>query len=224
MARRNDHSREQLYEMAISAARQIVEEDGFRALTARNVADAIGYSPGTLYNVFTNLDDLILHLNGSTMDSLFEVASCLESSSDPYEDLDQLLETYLQFLDDHPNLWQSITEFSLPDGMEVPEWYARKVSKILGVVESAVAPAYGSNVEIGSSGESPAMAARVLWAGLHGICSLSDAGKLDVLGVASARSMANILATNFVAGVEARRTRKEIGSRPLAQLIDGETP
>ena len=43
MARRTDHSREELYENALAAAQNIVETDGFRALTARNVADAIGY-------------------------------------------------------------------------------------------------------------------------------------------------------------------------------------
>ena len=72
MARRADHSREELYDNALAAAQRIVETDGFRALTARSVADAIGYSPGTLYNLFENLDDLIIHLNGRTLDALYD--------------------------------------------------------------------------------------------------------------------------------------------------------
>lgn len=219
MARRNDHSREQLYDMALDAARQVVEEDGFRALTARNVADAIGYSPGTLYNIFSNLDDLILHLNGSTLDSLHAAISRSALSGNPYKDLEQLLEAYLGFLESHPSLWRAITDYSLPEGAGVPEWYGRKVDKVLSVVESAIAPAYGNHNE---ARETPMAAARVLWAGLHGICSLSDAGKLDVLGTASVRNMAKILATNFIAGVEARRSRNDFEYKRSVRLIDGE--
>ena len=58
MARRSDHSRDELYELALVAARRIIEDGGYRALTARKVADHMGYSPGTLYNVFAGLDDV----------------------------------------------------------------------------------------------------------------------------------------------------------------------
>ena len=68
MARRKDHSHEQLHTMATDAARELAEEEGLRGITARRIADKIGYSAGTLYNVFENLDDLIVHLNGSTLD------------------------------------------------------------------------------------------------------------------------------------------------------------
>lgn len=67
MARRPDHSRDELYALAMNAARGIVERDGIRGLTARNIATAIGYSPGTLYNLFDNLDDLALQINGATL-------------------------------------------------------------------------------------------------------------------------------------------------------------
>ena len=52
MARRSDHSREELREMAITAAEQIVVEQGYEGLSARKVAAAIGYTVGTLYLVF----------------------------------------------------------------------------------------------------------------------------------------------------------------------------
>ena len=68
MARRSDHSREELYALILDSARSIVEEDGFSGLTARRVASSIGYAPGTIYNLFSNLDDLILHLRGKVLD------------------------------------------------------------------------------------------------------------------------------------------------------------
>ena len=61
MGRRADHSRDELFEMALSAAREIAEEDGLGGLTARRIAAKIGYSAGTLYNLFDDLDDLALY-------------------------------------------------------------------------------------------------------------------------------------------------------------------
>lgn len=70
MARRSDHSREEIRAMALAAAQQIVTEQGFAALNARKIASAIGYTVGTLYLVFKNLDDLFLQLNARTLDDL----------------------------------------------------------------------------------------------------------------------------------------------------------
>ena len=57
MARRSDHSREELYELALEKAGEIAEKEGLRGLTARGVAREIGYTIGTLYNIFEDLDD-----------------------------------------------------------------------------------------------------------------------------------------------------------------------
>ena len=38
MARRSDHSREELYDMALDAARRMAERDGLRGITSRGVA------------------------------------------------------------------------------------------------------------------------------------------------------------------------------------------
>ena len=63
MARRSDHNRDELRNMALEAAYEIVVSEGARNLTTRKVAARIGYSVGTLYLIFKNLDDLKLALN-----------------------------------------------------------------------------------------------------------------------------------------------------------------
>lgn len=45
MARRSDHSKEELKNLITQTAREIVQKDGFTALTARNLAQTIGYTP-----------------------------------------------------------------------------------------------------------------------------------------------------------------------------------
>ena len=70
MGRRSDHSRDEIQKMAIDAAAKIVETEGFQSVTARKVASKIGYTVGTLYHVFRNFDDLVIHMNAQTIDEM----------------------------------------------------------------------------------------------------------------------------------------------------------
>lgn len=197
MGRRSDHSKEELYELALRAARGIIEEDGARALTARNVADSMGYSPGTLYNLFDNLDDLITHLNGRLLDDMADALADLPVGDDPRENLTRLLHRYLAFIGERANLWTLLFEHSIPGG-QVPTWYLRKVEKVLGILENAVSPAFPAG-----DADGPRRSARVLWASLHGIWSLSSSGKLDVLTSDTATDLAENLIATYVAGIKA---------------------
>ena len=198
MGRRSDHSREELYEMTVAAARGIVEAHGFRALTVRKIADAIGYSPGTIYNL---LDDLIIRLNGGTLDELFDRLSAIEGSGDPTLDLDRLLGAYLAYLDAHPSLWNLLFEHTRPEGQVLPKWYVDKVANILELLEQALSPHFPED-----RANEKRHAARVLWASLHGICSLSQAGKLEVVTTQTPREMARLLVGIFLTGLETRFT------------------
>ena len=48
MGRRNDHTREQLREMVLSAAELLIVREGMAGFSMRKVARAIGYTVGQL--------------------------------------------------------------------------------------------------------------------------------------------------------------------------------
>ena len=114
--------------------------------------------------------------------------------------LAQLLGGYLGFLAENPRLWNVLFEYSLPEGQTPPEWYGRKVERVLGLLGDALAPLFDANQDDARSD-----AARTLWAGLHGICSLSGSGKLQVVSSQSVRTMAEGLVANYVAGLRVNR-------------------
>lgn len=201
MARRSDHNREELYDMAMTAAREIVQSDGHRALTARNVAERIGYSAGTLYNLFANLDELILHLNGATLEELHDDLARAALSGDPVADVNHLLDRYLAFTAARPQLWSLIFDHRLPDGSELPEWYQLKIDRVLGQLEAALAPLFADG-QVAEKKES----ARIMWASLHGIWSLAITGKLNIVGLEPAGAMARTLIRNYLAGVRANQS------------------
>lgn len=200
MGRRSDHSREELYDLALDAARGIVADSGLSALTARKVAQAIGYSPGTLYNVFDDLDDLIVRMNGRTLDALYDQLSSIPQTGDPARDLNALLAGYLSFLDSNRNLWAVLFDHSLSAGQTLPEWYVQKIDRVLGLIEAGLAWRL-PDLDDASLKD----AARILWASLHGICSLSGSGKLQIVSDQTVHAMAETLMTHFVAGLEQTR-------------------
>jgi len=201
MARRSDHSRDELYDIALNAAKTIIEKDGLDALTARNVADAIGYSPGTLYNLFDNLNGLILRLNSRTLDSLYAALNAIPRQNNPEKDIRALLDGYLGFLETSPHLWRALFEHTLPAGESLPEWYTLKIDRLMALIASTLSPIFKN-----PDGTEADRAARILWASLHGICSLSDTGKLDVVTTQTVGEMAESLVTHFVAGLKIKGT------------------
>jgi AcrR family transcriptional regulator len=196
MARRSDHSRDELREMALMAAERIVSEQGCPALSSRKVAAAIGYTVGTLYLVFENLDDLILQVNARTLDRLHQrMLADQNQCEDAFACLLQLGHSYIGFASEESHTWQLIFEHRLADDHESPTWFREKVTRMFALVEERLAPltSHHSQKEI-------AQAARALWGGVHGICILAITDTLGVAGIESVQEVTQVLMHNFLRG------------------------
>ncbi|WP_457665478.1 TetR/AcrR family transcriptional regulator [Thiolapillus sp.] len=196
MARRNDHSRDEIKEMALAAAEKIISTEGAKGLSARKVAAAIGYTVGTLYLVFDNLDDLILQLNARTLDRLHD--RMLEDQArhnDPLERLLQLGHTYISFADEEPHRWELVFEHRLPEGQQPPDWFREKVARMFALVEADLQPLASNR-----SSREIKQAAAALWSGVHGICILAISKQLDVAGVESVQELTQSLMSNYLKG------------------------
>ena len=197
MGRRSDHSRGELYEMILGAAREIAEEEGLDGLTVRRIAARIGYSGGTLYNLFENLDDVVVHLNARTLESLYEELAREIPDDDPETTVRALTERYVRFTREHPRLWSVLFEHRLPEGTDLPDWYHDRVDRARGLLEEALAPFFAPDREADRR-----HSARVLWSSLHGICSLESAGKLA--RTESVEAMGESLISYYLAGLRAK--------------------
>jgi AcrR family transcriptional regulator len=209
MGRRNEHSREELKALALRAAGDIVAESGAAALSMREVARRIGYTVGALYIVFTNLDDLIVHLNEQT---ILELRTALERirgrTNQPAQNLRLLVAAYLGFALLHTARWRLVFEHRLPDGQKAPATYAGHTAAIFTLVGDRLREA-----GITRDAVSTAEVATALWSGAHGICMLAVTGKLQVATQASVQRLLDILLDSFlgpprVAGKRGRAARE----------------
>jgi len=199
MGRRSDHSRDELLNNALDAAEKIVENEGINALTARRVAKEIGYSVGTIYNLFENLDDLSLHVKARTLDALYAFVKDSVKGDDVIEDFMALNDAYFTFLVENPNTWGSILDRVGADGKPLPDWYLAKVALPFSVVEKALLPLFNKDAE-----KQAEYAAHTLWCGVHGIAVMGIERSLEAMGSKDAKDMAKYLILNFIAGLKAQ--------------------
>jgi AcrR family transcriptional regulator len=173
MGRRADHTAEELRRLALDAARAIVSEQGLRSLTTRGIAKVIGYTSGTLYQIFENFDDLVQEMNAETIDQLRIRCERVDMSEGPSRSLSRLAEEYVDFTSRHAMLWNALFELKLPLGHPRNEKYQTSVRLMLGVVERAIAPLFQPGEERARLHD-----VRLLWAWLYGISALGSGGRL----------------------------------------------
>jgi AcrR family transcriptional regulator len=200
MGRRSTHTPQQLRELILNAAQDIIETEGLAGLSAREIARRIGYSPGTIYNMYDNLDDVILHVEARVLDTLeTRLAGVLQSGHGPAA-LTELARAYLAFTHEKPKLWNLLFEHHLPAGSDLPAWYQDKLEGLLARVEQSLAPLFPAGREADRQ-----RAARVLWAGVHGITSLSTADKLSIVTTEAASRLIEDLVETYLKGLAAKR-------------------
>jgi AcrR family transcriptional regulator len=200
MGRRSSHTPQEIRALILDAAQEIIEAQGLAGLSAREIARRIGYSPGTIYNIFANLDDVVLNVEARVLDGLDKRLSDVHEASDGAgrdDRLNRIAHAYLSFTHEKPRLWNLLFEHHMPQGAELPAWYQEKLEGLTAQIERALAPYFPPGGE-----DERQRAARVLWAGVHGITALSTADKLSVVTAETAARLIDDLVATYLAGLE----------------------
>ena len=107
--KRREQQKEELYQAILKAAGDLFLKRGYEGFSLRQVAEEIGYSPGTIYLYFDNKDDLLRALatqGFAGFTQMLEAAST--SSSDPLERLIALARGYITFGLQNPAFYRLI--------------------------------------------------------------------------------------------------------------------
>lgn len=202
MARRSDHTREEIKQMAISAAEQILEQHGNSALTARKITAEIGYTVGTLYLVFANISDLVLHVNARSLDQLTDSMHANTSvAAGPEQCISDYGHAYLTYAQNQPHRWQQIFAHHMPEGETIPSWYQVKIDGLFTLVEAQV-----QRLDPQRPALEVTLAARTLWSSIHGITTLALRNKLFLDGRSPEHLMVQSIIEHYLQGYQANPT------------------
>lgn len=188
MARRGDHSLEEIKAMVLAAAKTIVEEQGYAKLTVRKIAMDMGYTVGSVYMVFENMADLLWHLKAEMLD---EILSVLQQA--PRDDIEAQAITYLNFAGQNFNRWILVFEHHSEEQGERPAWYHEKLEAIYAHLETEL-------LRVNPKSGNADIAARVLWSGVHGVCVCGLGPSASHKAVLELQSAVGLLVRNFLYG------------------------
>lgn len=195
MARRSEHSLQQIKDMIIDATEAIIDAGGVETLTVRNIAKSIGYTVGTIYMLFFNLQDLLVQVKGRTLDQMAADLQQAENGNDVEQRIRALALAYLSFANRNYHRWRMIFEQGHQPEQRIPEWYTQKIEQIFVPIEALFQQLSPENSE-----EQVRLAARTLWCSVHGVCMLSLNGNLGRVGVEDAEAAVGLLVDNFIRG------------------------
>jgi AcrR family transcriptional regulator len=166
--------RDRLKSNIVRVAREILVSDGLEGLQARRVARGADCSVGTIYNLFGNLDMVIITANADTLDELHgELLRSKDGMSTMDAQLNAMASMYLSFAVERTTEWRAIFEHRLTTKTTVPDWYLLKQSELFAVVEGILEQAIAApNRRL--------EAARALFSAVHGVIALALNEKLGI--------------------------------------------
>ena len=200
MARTAKHSKDELRAMALAAARAVIAEEGSGNLNVRAVATRMGYSVGTIYNIFEGLEELVAWLNAETLDALYEALARAPVTGKPETDLHALLDRYLEFIAANRREWTMMFDERLPEAKAPPAWYLEKVAQVFTLLGRMLQPLFAPGEE-----EDLTRAVRLLWIAMHGVWTLDAGGKLFIVTNEPVEKVAHEMVDLYLAGLRGRK-------------------
>ncbi|MBA4502184.1 TetR/AcrR family transcriptional regulator [Marinobacterium marinum] len=194
MAKRKEHSKEELREMALCAAESLLQSEGLKAISARRVASEIGYSAGSLYTVFKNIDDLCWQLNARTLAQLLARLDAVVPAS-PRCCLLDYGQAYLAFARENPERWSLLFEHATANDVMPPAWLSERILQLFARVEQCL-----QQMRPNLTPQALELSARTIWSGVHGIAVLALRQKLFVSNERAAEMMLQELVQQYLNG------------------------
>jgi len=163
----------------LDTSRHLLVQEGYQNLSMRRIAEAIGYSPTSIYLHFDSKDAL---LHALIHEGMMQLRDRLEAAAGRHPDaprrrLRSLCRCFIEFGLANPEYYEIMFQLR-PERMEryPPEKYREARQNLAFFARALTDGTEGGVFEV----EEATVAASTIWASLHGTVSLLLADRLDV--------------------------------------------
>jgi AcrR family transcriptional regulator len=190
--------RRKLRDALITAAERTIAAEGLRGLKARELAYKVGCAVGAIYNVVTDLDDLIFAVNALTLEQLEKAVNiAVYAQSDPVKALTHLGLAYTDYAAAHTRRWRALFDHRLPEGRDIPTWYRANLHRLFVYIEEPLgklAPDLGA--------ERRMLLARSMFSAVHGIVLIGLEEKLQSIPLPVLREQVTVMIEALARGLK----------------------
>jgi AcrR family transcriptional regulator len=197
--------RSNLKETLVTVAERFIDDNGLAGMKARELAAESGCSVGAIYNVVADLDELVIAVNGRTLD-MMETAFAAAAGTRERREADsadaaiaqmvRLALAYLHFAAAHQRRWRTLFDHRLPPEQELPEWYVGQQRRMFGVIEQAL-----RILQPDLAADRFELLARSLFSAVHGIVALGLEEKLGAISVHNLEDQTTAIVTAIGRGL-----------------------
>jgi AcrR family transcriptional regulator len=168
---RKERERADRERLIVATARELAEQQGWDAVTTRHLAERIEYSQPVLYSHFRGKREIIgaVALEGAA-EMAAAVRAATSAADGPRERVTALARAYLDFAARNPAVYDAM--FRLDGGLAFAKPGTPEPLK------DAFAALLESLGEVAGDRVHPALFTEVFWAALHGLATLTRAGRL----------------------------------------------
>lgn len=193
---RREAERVRLRDDLLAVAERLLQENGYTGFSLRQVAEATGYTPTTIYRYFDDRDALLKTVISkwfSTFARLLDEA--YRSASTPRDRLMAMAAAYLRFAVEQPAMYRVMFLERMDIGV-LPTGGSFEQDPSFKVLMRAATELRDAG---GTGTCDPMTAAMTIWSGIHGVAALAVcSGMLDGIG---AERLGMLVAANALSGL-----------------------
>ncbi|MFD4126150.1 TetR/AcrR family transcriptional regulator [Streptomyces globisporus] len=168
---RKERERASRERLIVATARELAEQQGWDAVTTRRLAERIEYSQPVLYSHFRGKREII---GAVALEGAAEMAAALRAATSEADGrrarVATLAHAYLEFAQRNPAVYDAL--FQLDGGLAFAQEDTPEPLK------DAFAALLETLGEVAGEGVHPALFTELFWSALHGLATLTRAGRL----------------------------------------------
>ena len=174
---RKEREREDMRRLILDGAQQLFLANGFDKVSVRNIADAIEYSPATIYLYYKDKNELLFALHQRGFVKMVQEFQPLLTLTDPFDKLVEMGRAYIRFAVENPELFDLMFIMMAPmDTLEKEHWL--EGDQAFGLLMLVVQECMDAGVFRKHDVRATAM---MIWSGIHGYTALYLRKRLGML-------------------------------------------
>jgi len=167
---RKEREREEMRRLIVDGARHLFVANGYEKVSIRNIAEAIEYSPATIYLYFKDKNEILYAVHSQAFGKMMEEFRPIFTIDDPFERLVEMGRRYMLFAVENPELFDIMFIVTAPmETLEFREdmWSEGRIAfnMLVQVVQDCIKAGIFKV-------EDAEVAAMMIWSNIHGHTAL----------------------------------------------------
>lgn len=118
ISERKEREKQEMRQRILDAAMKMFLKEGYEKTSIRNIAEAIEYSPATIYLYYKDKDELLYAVQARAFEQLLNLFQTKAKDKNPWKRLQQICRVYVQFGLEEPDLYDLMFIIRAPTNVD----------------------------------------------------------------------------------------------------------